>query len=194
MAEKMRYWAHIAPIPRSLNSFMTQSGVSRKKLLILVSILLIILFLFIFLWPHHWLLARDDRSCAYLGMWRIQPEEPFTIIYIHSVQLTPVTETYHFNASGDLILDETLFSSYGAGLPATTPYDFEITEDSFRIYNIQLKMAHLVYRTGAVRANHRLLIGDQDIPFTTFSKPRQAVELTYARKPLLYHVLKEVIQ
>lgn len=186
----MRYWAQTAPIPHSLN----QIGASKKALLILVSFLILISLLFFLVWPHHWLLARDDRSGAHLGMWRIEPEEPFTIIYIHSVQLSPVTETYHFNPSGDLILDETLFSSYGAGLPATTPYDFEITEDSFRIYNIQLKMEHLVYRTGAVRANHRLLIGDQDIPFTTFSEPRQAVELTYARKPLLYYVIKEVIK
>jgi len=127
-------------------------------------------------------------------MWRIIPDEPFGIIYTHSVQLSPVTELYHINTLGELILDETLFSTYGAGLPATTPYDFEITEDSFRIFNIQLKMEHLVYRTGAVRANHRLLIRDRDIPFVTFSSPGQAVEFTSIRAPLLYYVIKEVIK
>jgi hypothetical protein len=178
------------PIPRSLN----QDGIINRVILIRSILFLFLLLLLFSLWPTTWLLARDDRSEAHLGMWRIQSDEAFDIIYTHSVQLSPVTERYHINKSGELILDETLFSTYGAGLPATTPYDFEITEDSFRIFNIQLKMDHLVYRTGAVRANHRLLIRDQDIPFVTFSSPGQAVEFTSLRAPLLYYVIKEVIK
>lgn len=178
------------PIPRSLN----QNGFINRVFLIRSAFFLILLLLLLSLWPQLWLLARDDRSGTQLGMWRLKPNETFDIIYTHSVQLSPVTERYHIDKAGDVILDETLFSTYGAGLPATTPYDFEITEDSFRIFNIQLKMDHLVYRTGAVRANHRLLIRDQDIPFVTFSSPGQAVEFISIRAPLLYYVIKEVIK
>lgn len=190
MSNQTRYWVQTFPIPRSLN----QIGIINRVLLIRSTFFLIPILLILLLWPHTWLLAQDDRSDAHLGMWRIQTDEPFGIIYTHSVQLSPVTERYHIDKTGDLILDETLFSTYGAGLPATTPYDFEITEDSFRIFNIQLKMDHLVYRTGAVRANHRLLIRDQDIPFITFSSPGQAVEFTSKSAPLLYYVIKEVIK
>jgi len=131
VSDQSRYWVQAFPIPRSLN----QNGIINRVLLIRSILFLFLLLLLFSLWPITWLLARDDRSEAHLGMWRIQADEAFDIIYTHSVQLSPVTERYHINKSGELILDETLFSTYGAGLPATTPYDFEITEDSFRIFN-----------------------------------------------------------
>jgi hypothetical protein len=159
-----------------------------------MSLFFVLIIILILLWPHHWLLASDDREGTQLGMWKIQTDEAFSVIYTHSVQLTPVTETYHINSAGELILDETIFYSYGAGLPATTPYDFEMIDDAFRIYNIHMKMEDLVYRTGAIRANHRLLIRSRDIPFLTFSKPGQAVEFSHLRTSLLDYVIKEVIQ
>lgn len=189
MNHQKRYWGQSPSIPHYLNRF----GIIKRVLLIRLSLFFVLILLIFLFWPHSWLLARDDRSGAYLGMWQVQSEEPFSVIYTHSVQLSPVIETYHFSTAGDLILDETLFSTYGAGLPATTPYDFEMTKEGFRIYNINLKMEDLVYRTGAVRAKHRLLIRDLDIPFITFSKPGQAVEFSYIRTSLLYYVIKEVI-
>lgn len=186
----MRYWGYPPSIPRYLN----RSGIVKRTYLIRLSILTIIILFAVLIWPHTWLLARDDFNGKHLGMWKLNYEEPFSIIYTHSVELTPVIETYHINTSDDLILDETIFHSYGAGLPSTTTYDFEMKEDQFRIYNINKKMDDLVYRTGAVRANHRLLIKNKDIPFLTFSEPREAVEFSAIRTSLLNYVIKEVIQ
>lgn len=94
--------------------------------------------------------------------------------YTHSVELTEVIENYRLNGDA-LILTDTWFHSYGAGLPATTEYDFEITPEGFHIYNINQSFKEVIYRTGKHRARHRLLIGKREILFTQFSQPGEAV-------------------
>lgn len=158
--------------------------------LVLIGIIVIILLSR----PVLWLTAQDSQSGAFLGAWRLDSASSFSVEYIHSVQLTPVIETYHIDPEGRIILDETIFHSYGAGLPATTPYDFEMTKDYFRIYNIHMVMESLVYRTGAVRAAHQLVIGQKTIPFLDFSEPRQAVLFRANRAPLFKYIIEEVIQ
>ena len=144
---------------------------SKFKVLLLIIIILMI----ISLYPVQVLYARDMMTEDELKSWLIPRDMTFSVKYIHSVERTPVWEIYSLNQD-EIILEETIFQSYGAGLPATSPYDFDIVEDGFRLYNINLKMTDLIYRTGAVRANHELLIGDKSYPFLDFSKPTEGVK------------------
>ena len=85
--------------------------------------LLLIIFLLVFFLPVKVLLATDYKTDKYIKSWRIK-EDRFSIIYTHSVELTEVIETYAIE--GDkIILEESYFKSYGAGLPATTPYSLK---------------------------------------------------------------------
>lgn len=118
-------------------------------------------------------------------------EREFTVAYTHSVERTEVREIYR-TQKNDIYLEETFFSSYGAGLPATTPYSFEMTDEGFRIYDIHLLMDPLVYRTGAVRAHHRLLLGSRETAFLDFSLPTEALAFTVRTEPLFYYLIKEV--
>jgi hypothetical protein len=92
---------------------------------------------------------------------------------------------------GEIVLKETVFQSYGAGLPATSPYDFDIVEDGFRLYNIDQKMTNLVYRTGAVRANHELTVGGRTYLFVEFSEPTEGVKFETQRTPIIVYLAKE---
>ncbi len=140
--------------------------------------------------PRKVLLASDYKTGEYYKSWMTKDGDSFTIEYTHSVQLTPVTETYTIDGY-DIILNETTFKSYGAGLPSTTPYKFEIKGKGFRIYDIDEIMDYLVYRTGAERANHKLLYRDNTYEFLYFSKPRSGVQFKIISMRLISYIIKE---
>lgn len=156
-------------------------------------VILIIIFIVIgivLLMPTKILLAQDYKTGEYLKSWKVKNGESFTIEYIHSVQLTPVTETYSID-DNNIILRETGFNSYGAGLPATTPYKFEITGTGFRIYDINEIMDYLVYRTGAERANHKLIYRNKHYEFLSFSKPRTGVQFKIKDIKIFSYIIRE---
>ena len=178
----MKKWELMSNKTKGIDSFNTFP--TYFKILIAITFIIIILFLI----PIKVLLASDLDHDKYLKSWKIRDE--FTISYIHSVELTEVREIYDVEAK-DIILKETYFKSYGAGLPATTPYEFEITPDGFRIFDINEVIETLIYRTGAVRANHKLIIEDNEYSFLSFSKGQTPVHLEVKNISLLEYLTKE---
>jgi len=160
----------------------------------IIAIILLFISLGMFLMPIRVLLASNYQTGEYLKIWPVKKGQEFDIEYTHSVQLTPVIEIYFVDRIDNIVLKESYFHSYGAGLPSTTPYEFEITEKGFRIYEINLIMEDLVYRTGAVRANHKINIGNEAYLFLDFSKPREGVKFTVENISLLSYIAKEVKQ
>ncbi|NMB27787.1 MAG: DUF1850 domain-containing protein [Tissierellia bacterium] len=152
---------------------------------------LIIIFITILLFPVYILKASHYRDGEYLKSWLVKRGDSFSIKYTHSVQLTPVIEAYYIDEEGEIILDESYFYSYGAGLPSDTPYKFETTKNGFRIYDIDELMDNLIYRTGAVRANHKINIKGKTYPFLDFSEPRTGIKFEVEQSFLLQHILKE---
>lgn len=156
--------------------------------LVIISIVMItLLFPFIDI-----LLARDFKKDIDLKIWKVKQGEEFTVVYTHSVEKSPVTETYKVDGK-KIILLETTFKSFGAGLPATTPYKFEIADGIFRIYDIDEKMETVMYRTGAEIANHEILIGGDSYSFLSFSEKRTAVEFSIKKINFLKYVLNKLI-
>ncbi len=156
--------------------------------IVLIGIILIIAFILAF--PINRLTAVDYMTGEILTDWRVSAEDSFTIRFTHSVMLTPVYEIYSINDQMEIVLTETLFYSYGAGLPENTIYDFEMTESGFRIYNINKKLDTLVYRTGATVANHTFIMNKIEIPFLAFSEPQAAVEFKIVSRPLIVFLMR----
>lgn len=156
-----------------------------------ISIILLLLIIISFI-PIKVLLAEDYKTDEYIKEWRVKNGESFTILYTHSVQLTPVTETYRIEGE-DIILTDSFFYSLGAGLPSTTPYKFRLRDGGFEIYDIDEKMECLVYRTGAERADHKLIFEDREYDFLDFSKPRTGIRFKLKNTPIFSYILKEVI-
>lgn len=155
-------------------------------------LLLIIGLLLLYFIPINVLLAEDFKTDEYLKSWHINEGDNFTVLYTHSVELCPVSETYTIEGR-DIILKESYFESFGAGLPSTTTYKFEITDTGYRIYEINEIMNDLVYRTGAERADHSLVYKDKSYRFLEFSKPRTGVKFQIKKISLLKYIAKEVI-
>lgn len=133
-----------------------------------------VILLIIFLYPIKALTAVDYETGELIGLWRVKDGSSISIRYTHSVERTDVTERYIIR-DNSLVLMEEHFSSFGAGLPADNTYPFKVTEDGFLIYDINKTISELIYRTGAIRANHVLIVNNSEISFTEFSVPRQAV-------------------
>lgn len=155
-----------------------------------IFIILLIVFIIIGLWPVRLLQASNYKTDKNLKNWIIKKGDSFDVRYTHSVQLVPVSEIYFIDENYRIILEETYFYSYGAGLPATTPYKFEITENNeFRIYDIKEPMDNLIYRTGAVRADHHIEIKNRSYSFLTFSEAGEGVKFTVRKSTLLKHLI-----
>lgn len=152
---------------------------------------LLIFFIAIYLaYPVKVLETKNYKTGEYVKSWKVKDGETFYVEHTHSVQLTPVTEKYRIDGE-DIVLLEAKFHSYGAGLPATTPYDFELVEDGFRIYNINTVMDNLVYRAGATRANHRIIIHDKLYKFLDFSKPRVGLKFNVKHVARIKYLIEE---
>ena len=156
---------------------------------ILAAAVIILLFILSF-FQYQFLYVSDMRTKDYLKAWRLKDGDTFTVKYTHSVQLTPVWEVYEIK-DGGIFLTETVFQSFGAGLPSTSPYDFEITDQGFRLYNIDMKITDLIYRVGAVRANHSLIIDGKEYPFLDFAEPGEGIKLETNKLSYLEYITKE---
>lgn len=156
---------------------------------ILAAAAIILLFVLSF-FQYQYLYVSDMRTNDYLKAWRLKDGDTFTVKYTHSVQLTPVWEVYEIR-DGGIFLTETVFQSFGAGLPSTSPYDFEITDQGFRLYNIDMKITDLIYRVGAVRANHSLIINGKEYPFFDFAEPGEGIKFETNKLSYLDYITKE---
>ncbi len=136
------------------------------------------------------LFVSDMRTSEYVKAWRAKEGSEFTIKYTHSVELTPVWEVYEIR-EGKIILKETVFQSFGAGLPSTSPYEFDIVDDGFRLSDINLEMTDLIYRVGKVRANHQIIIGGNEYPFLDFAKPEEGLKFETKQMSYFEFITKE---
>lgn len=85
-----------------------------KKTLITIIIILIVIFFF---YPRVY--VNNERGQT-LASFFLFPGEEIIFKYTHSVEKTPVFEKYVLAWTGKLVMTETHFKSYGAGLPLET--------------------------------------------------------------------------
>lgn len=156
----------------------------------IIFFVLILLMLAISLWPIKVLVATNFKTGEYLKSWKVRNGEIFGIEYIHSVERSSVIENFLIDG-GRIILQDTYFQSYGAGLPFDTPYKSEITEKGLRVYDIDLEIEKLVYRTSGQGNNHRIILRDRDYMFLDFSTHRTGVKFDTRYMINLSYLIKE---
>lgn len=172
-------------IDKGIEGFFSTLSNYKKIVTLLLILLLIIAFL-----PIELLVLRDYRRGKYLKSWRVNSGDKFIVQYTHSVEQTPVIENYLIEDE-NIILVDAYFHSFGAGLPATTPYKFKLIENGFKIYDINEKIDNLIYRTGSQGADHILYINNEENKFLDFSDPRKEVGFTIERSKLLLYLIRE---
>lgn len=165
------------------------TGKISNTLILFLTLLLIGFFIFCF-YPIKVLKATNFQREEYLKSWRIKNGEIFAIEYIHSVEQSPVLENFLVEHK-DIVLLDTYFHSYGAGLPATTPYKTEITDKGIHVYDINLKIEDLIYRTSSLGREHKLIFRNKDFMFLDFSNHRTGVRFQIDHMANLAYLIKE---
>ncbi|MBQ7922575.1 MAG: DUF1850 domain-containing protein [Clostridia bacterium] len=108
-----------------------------------------------------YLLIRDADTGMIRGIRRCPPGYTFAVEFIHSVNLTPVIDTFHAE-DGYIQADSSLFYSYGAGMPTElNPGErFSFTEDGgMLISGMSYTYDKLSYIVGTVY-DHYLIFPD----------------------------------
>lgn len=118
----------------------------------------------------------------------------FCISYTHSVNKGRVHDYYKVDPiTGNLIMTETHFVSYGAGIPEpeeTEGADFQVLDNGYLITNINRQVPKLVMAVGLI-ADHTLSIcysggvgiGNPvgEIPFTDFFAPQTSLIIEHKK-------------
>ena len=134
---------------------------TRCRLLRSALILAILIILSILLFPlfPHLVLSHENDIVWYKP---INIDEKFTIKYTHSVNKSPVEDSIKWNGN-KLVICETLYQSYGAGIP-NEPENGQIltwTERGLLLSNINLERDFINLFVGTV-ADHYLIYRGQE--------------------------------
>ena len=151
---------------------------------------IIIVFFILFFVKIDAIIIKDYFNGDLLKIEHLKDKERFGIVYTHSVERSQTSEWYEAR-DGKLILMEQRYRDQGAGLPVNLIYKFKYAEDgSFCLYDMNVPFETVIYRTGAVRANHKLVMNGKTTPFLDFSEPREALEFSTEHISLLQYALR----
>ncbi len=110
------------------------------------------------------LVIRDHSSQKKIVEISIDYGETFTIRYIHSVDQSPVFEVFRVTKGDGLVLEETYFRMFGAGMGHWQGHG-KLFQDGIRtrIKEINYKLGSFVLRIGSKGVDHTILFRDQEI-------------------------------
>ena len=113
---------------------------------------------------------------------RVNDGDEFSISYIHSVHVSPVTEFFEIR-HGQIVLTATEFKTFGAGMPTEIEPGqalVHIPDGGMRIEGFNRVINTLRYIIGYT-TEHTFHIGTQSIPLTDLSVPGQTVRFDVVR-------------
>ncbi|UFJ39978.1 DUF1850 domain-containing protein [Brevibacillus humidisoli] len=149
--------------------------------------LFLLSFLLIGLWPLRCLLLIDYREQTLLGALPFSLGERFTVEWVHSVELTPWRETYTLGESGGLLLVETAFRSFGAGVPATFEQSFEIEQGWIVAKGLHAPRDDVIYLIS--RSDYTLTVGMRTWQITQLIAQDRSLQFSIGWRPWWYPVI-----
>lgn len=120
----------------------------------------------------------------------------FVISYTHSVNKGRVHDVYFITKDKKLLLDRTIFVSYGAGIPEpeeTPGAEFKVLDNGYEISNLNRIVPKLTMAVGII-ANHSIKFSHADeaceYPLTDFFAPQTSIILEIKRINLAEYIKK----
>lgn len=106
----------------------------RKVVILGLSLILVAILIFTGLQERNVLVIEEQKTGEKQLFFPVEGQ--FELGYTHSVLLTPVDEYFEIDEQNQLILQKTIYESFGVGLPYEQIEDasFEIVEDKFILY------------------------------------------------------------
>lgn len=117
----------------------------------------------------------------------VEKGDSFSLKYTHSVQKTPVTETFIIIGADELVLDSTIYETYGVGLPfLPSEGRFQQQGGKFILSGLGRKFGKVALHAGPI-AGQVLEIGNQTIPL--YALHEGGAFVTIRAKPYYYRWL-----
>ncbi len=90
----------------------------------------------------------------------VSPGDEFEIVYIHSVQRSPVVEKFRVLPDRSIVVFETIYQDFGAGLPSEVDEGAKVVVEpgGVRIYDMNRVMPRITLRVGSI-ARHQFKHG-----------------------------------
>ena len=124
----------------------------------------------------------------------------FSISYTHSVNKGRVHDFYRCEG-GMLVLEKTVFVSYGAGIPEASETNgaiFTVTDDGYVIANLNRRLEKLVMAVGVI-AEHSITVlngadgQEKEIFLKTIFAPQTSLILEIKKVPVLVYLFAKHI-
>jgi len=115
-----------------------------------------------------YLVLIDDLSGEYLHHVRLNESEEFSVSFIHSVNISPVTEIFQIY-EGRIVLTALEFYTFGAGMPTELESGqtlIHLLEGGMRIEGFDRVIDGLRYMPG-LDTEHTLYVGTQRVSLNT---------------------------
>lgn len=135
----------------------------RKNIILLTALLMLITATAGWSGDAPTLLVVDYSSQQILHEMPLTYGQPFTIRYIHSVDRTPVFEVFEARKGQGLVLKETYFSMFGAGMGHWEGHGEVVQEGPWtKIREINRPLDTFILRVGSPEVDHTLLVNGKE--------------------------------
>lgn len=124
-------------------------------------------------WPTTVLEIRAGPEDVLVKTIPVSSGELITYSYVHSVQKTPVDEIIEVSAGGHLVVRETVYDMYGAGLPSDIlggDFSIDVENGKFRISNMSRDMLSWPVRV-TFTPGQTLEVRGEKLPLSSLAPP-----------------------
>lgn len=115
------------------------------------------------------------------------PTKTFELHWTHSIEKEEWYEIYEIKEK-DLLLTETYFKTFGAGVPNESDTKAEVTEESFVKYTVNDRYPEL-YLNVSDNVKTTIIQGEKEILLYEIYEPYTAVEISVKYIPLFKRIL-----
>lgn len=158
----------------------------RYKRVILAAAITLLLILLVCIPFRESVVIEDGQNGKLLAYFPLEEDKTFHIQYTHSIHLSNVKETYQVLAGGTIRQIELMYEDTSIGMPSNAEEGetFEIIDGTYHIRNMKRDFPLIALRVGQVAANHKLIVYDKTVPFTSFVQPGSFVKVKEKRLAL----------
>jgi hypothetical protein len=160
----------------------------RSLVLPTVIVLSVIITVLFFLPLHETVVVFDDRTGKVLASFPLVQDSRFELRYTHSVNKGAVRDFFHVDHRGHIILEESIFQSFGAGMEEGLdgPEALHLRDEGLVLTDLDRDIGELRLAIGSV-AEHRLIFGaEQELALTDICEPFTFVTIAYRRRGILH--------
>jgi hypothetical protein len=135
--------------------------------------------------------VRHGETGRLLWEQKVVAGDRFTVSFLHSVARSQVDETYVVEAGGRMVLTESVYYSFGAGLPFDLDpgQKFELRDGQLFLTGLNRQIGELWLAVGTI-ARHQLIVRGEIIPLSSLAKPGDPVVISIKQRSWLSGIIK----